>query len=140
MARILAIDYGIKRCGIAVTDPLQLIANSLTTVSTEQLMVFLTDYLTKETVEIIVLGLPKQLNNQPSETASHVNGFARRLHKQHPTVKIEMVDERFSSVLAHQAMLMGGLKKKDRQNKATVDAVSATIILQSYLESLKFKK
>lgn len=140
MARILAIDYGIKRCGIAVTDPLQIIANSLTTVATEQLMTFLTDYLAKESVELIVLGLPKQLNNQPSETASHVNGFARRLQKQHPTVKIEMVDERFSSVLAHQAMLMGGLKKKDRQNKATVDAVSATIILQSYLESLKFKK
>ena len=116
MSRILAIDYGKKRTGVAVTDVLQIIANGLTTVPTHQLLDFILKYVEKEPVERIIVGHPKQL----------------------PDIPIEFVDERFTSVLAHQAMLDGGLKKKDRQNKALVDEISATIILQSYLESKKY--
>lgn len=135
MSRVLAIDYGKKRTGIAVSDPLQLIANGLTTVSTGVLFDFLMDYLKKESVECIVVGLPKQMNNQPSENMNNIVPFVNRLKKALPDMPIEYVDERFTSVLAHQAMIDGGLKKKARQNKALVDEISATIILQSYLES-----
>lgn len=139
MSRILAIDYGRKRTGIAVTDPMQIIANGLTTVPTHTLMDFLTDYVKKEPVERIIIGHPKQMNNEDSENMKNIVPFINRLKKMMPQMPVELVDERFTSVLAHQAMLTGGLKKKDRQNKALVDEISATIILQSYMESKKFK-
>ena len=135
MGRLLAIDYGKKRTGIAVTDTLQLIANGLTTVPTHELLAFILDYVSKEPVERILVGLPKQMNNEESENMKHIIPFMNRLKKLLPDMAVELVDERFTSVLAHQAMLAGGLKKKDRQNKALVDEISATIILQSYMES-----
>lgn len=135
MGRILAIDYGRKRTGVAVTDPLQIIANGLTTVPTSQLMTFLTDYMAKETVDRVIVGLPKQMNNEASDNMANITPFVNRFKKLFPNVPIEYVDERFTSVLAHRAMIDGGLKKKDRQNKALVDEISATIILQSYMEN-----
>ena len=138
MSRILAIDYGKKRTGIAVTDLLQIIANGLTTVPTTELMGFILDYVVKEPVERIVVGHPKQMNNEDSENMKRITPFVNQLRKKLPDIPVEFVDERFTSVLAHQAMLDGGLKKKARQNKALVDEISATIILQSYLESRKF--
>ncbi len=135
MGRILAIDYGRKRTGIAVTDTLQLIANGLTTVPTAELMSFLTDYVSREPVERILVGMPKQMNNEASENMKRIEPFVRTLRKAMPNIPVEYVDERFTSVLAHRAMLEGGLKKKARQDKALVDEISATIILQDYLES-----
>ncbi|OUN80403.1 Holliday junction resolvase RuvX [Bacteroides sp. An51A] len=135
MSRILAIDYGKKRTGIAVTDPMQIIASGLTTVPTHGLMDFLLDYVRQEKVERIVIGHPKQMNNEDSESMKYIVPFMNQLKKTLPDVPVELFDERFTSVLAHQAMLAGGLKKKARQNKALVDEISATIILQSYLES-----
>ena len=139
MSRILAIDYGKKRTGIAVTDVLQIIANGLTTVPTPSLMDFLLDYVAKEPVERIIVGHPKQMNNEDSENMKRIIPFVNLLKKKLPQIPVEMVDERFTSVLAHQAMRDGGLKKTARQDKALVDEISATIILQSYLESKKFK-
>ena len=139
MARILAIDYGKKRTGLAVTDVLQIIANGLTTVPTHTLMDFILDYVKREPVERIVVGLPKQMNNQPSENMVRIEPFVNRLRKVLPNIPVEYVDERFTAVRAHQAMLDGGLKKKDRQRKELVDEISATIILQSYMDSRKFK-
>lgn len=135
MSRILAIDYGKKRTGIAVTDVLQIIANGLTTVPTSQLEDFILNYVKEEPVERIVVGHPRQMNYEESENMVRIVPFVNRLRKLLSDIPIELVDERFTSVLAHQAMLQGGLKKKDRQNKALVDEISATIILQSYLES-----
>jgi putative Holliday junction resolvase len=135
MSRLMAIDYGKKRTGVAVTDPAQIIANGLTTVETSKLMDFITQYLVREPVERIVVGKPKQMNNEDSENMKRVENFVKALHQKHPTIPVEFVDERFTSVLAHRAMLDGGLKKKARQNKALVDEISATIILQSYMES-----
>lgn len=135
MSRILAIDYGRKRTGIAVSDPLLIIASGLTTVPTHQLMDFLLNYIKQEQVECIIIGHPKQLNNEDSENMKNIIPFINRLKKILPDMPVQLVDERFTSVLAHQTMLVGGLKKKDRQNKALVDEISATIILQSYLES-----
>lgn len=135
MSRILAIDYGRKRTGIAVSDPLQIIASGLTTVPTHQLVDFLLNYIKQEQVECIIIGHPKQLNNEDSENMKNIVPFINRLKKILPDMPVQLVDERFTSVLAHQTMLAGGLKKKDRQNKALVDEISATIILQSYLES-----
>ena len=137
MARILSIDYGKKRTGIAVTDPLQLIAGGLATVSTSELFDWLKTYLAKEPVECIVIGEPRQPNGQPSENLERVQQFVNRWRKAVPEVPIEFYDERFTSVLAHQAMLDGGLKKKARQDKALVDEISATIILEDYLRSRK---
>lgn len=139
MSRILAIDYGKKRTGIAVTDILQIIANGLTTVPTTELTDFLMNYVEREPVERIIVGYPKQMNNDDSENMKRITPFVNMLRKKLPHIPVEMVDERFTSVLAHQAMIDGGLKKKARQNKALVDEISATIILQSYLESKKFK-
>ena len=139
MGRIIAIDYGKKRTGVAVTDVLQLIANGLTTVPTSELMDFLLKYVEKEPVERIVVGHPKQMNNEDSENMKRIVPFVNQLKKKLPNIPVEWVDERFTSVLAHQAMLDGGLKKKARQDKALVDEISATIILQSYLESKRFK-
>jgi putative Holliday junction resolvase len=131
----MSIDYGRKRTGIAVTDPMQLIANGLTTVPTHDLLDFICSYLTKESVERIIVGLPKQLNNEYSENMQRIEQFVGSLKKRIPHISVEYADERFTSVLAHRAMLEGGVKKKDRQNKALVDEISATIILQTYLES-----
>lgn len=135
MSRILAIDYGKKRTGLAVTDTLQLIANGLTTVATVDLLPFIKDYVAREPVERIVVGLPKQMNNEASENMKRIEPFVNTLKKQLPTIPVEYVDERFTSVLAHRTMLDVGLKKQARQNKALVDEISATIILQSYLET-----
>mgnify|MGYP000978324758 FL=1 len=140
MGRILAIDYGTKRTGIAVTDSLKMIANGLTTVPTAEIVSLLEEYLAKEDVEIIVVGLPKKMDNTPSESMKHIEPFVKKVKKKFPNIEVVYMDERFTSVLAQQAMLEGGLKKKDRQNKALVDKISATIILQSYLESNSFKK
>ena len=137
MARILSIDYGKKRTGIAVTDPLQIIAGGLATVSTSELFDWLKTYLSKEPVERIVIGEPRQPNGQPSENLGRVQQFVNRWRKSFPDVPIELYDERFTSVLAHQAMLEGGLRKKARQDKALVDEISATIILEDYLRSRK---
>ena len=139
MSRILAIDYGKKRTGVAVTDILQMIANGLTTVSTPELMDFILKYVEKEPVERIIVGHPKQMNNEDSENMKRITPFVNQLRKKLPNIPVELVDERFTSVLAHQAMLDVGLKKKARQNKALVDEISATIILQSYLETKKYQ-
>lgn len=135
MGRILALDYGRKRTGVAVSDPLQIIANGLTTVPSHQLLEFLQNYVEKEKVERIIVGLPKQMSGELSESMSYIEPFIKRLKKALPLIPVEYVDERFTSVLAHQAMLDGGLKKKERQNKALVDEISATIILQTYMEN-----
>lgn len=135
MSRILAIDYGRKRTGIAVSDPMQLIANGLITVASRDLLTFIGEYLSKESVEKIIVGLPKQMNNEMSENMKYIEPFVRSLKKRFPDMPVEYVDERFTSVLAHRTMIEAGLKKKDRQNKALVDEISATIILQTYLES-----
>ena len=137
LARILSIDYGQKRTGLAVTDPLQIIAGGLATVSTSGLFDWLKDYLSKESVERIIIGEPKQINGQPSENLARVQQFVNRWKKAFPEVPIEYYDERFTSVLAHQAMIDGGLKKKARQDKGLVDEISATIILEDYLRSKK---
>ena len=139
MSRLLSIDYGKKRTGIAVSDPLQIIANGLTTVETSKLFEFLEDYLKKERVESIIVGLPKQLNGQPSENMKRIGPFVNRLKKLYPKINIEYFDERFTSKLAHQAMIDGGLKKQDRRNKELVDEISATIILQGYMESRRLR-
>ncbi|MGN0047940.1 MAG: Holliday junction resolvase RuvX [Bacteroides sp.] len=135
MSRIIAIDYGRKRTGIAVSDTLQMIANGLTTVPTHTLLDFLLGYVEREPVERILVGLPKQMNNEASESMKYIEPFVRSLKKKLPHIAVEYVDERFTSVLAHRTMLEAGLKKKTRQNKELVDEISATIILQTYLES-----
>ena len=137
MARILSIDYGKKRTGLAVTDPLQIIASGLATVSTSELFDYLKQYVSREQVERIVIGEPKQPNGQPSENLQRVQQFVNRWRKAVPDIPIVFYDERFTSVLAHQARIDGGLKKKDRQNKALVDEISDTIILQDYMRSKK---
>lgn len=137
LARILSIDYGQKRTGLAVTDPLQLIAGGLATVATSELFDWLKNYIAHEEVERIVIGEPKQMNGQASENMARIQQFVNRWKKAMPQVPIEYFDERFTSVLAHQAMLDGGLKKKARQNKALVDEISATIILEDYMRSRK---
>ena len=135
MSRILAIDYGRKRTGVAVSDALQLIANGLATVPTHELLAFLLDYVAREPVERILVGLPRRMNNKASESMKYIAPFVAALKKRLPDMPVEYVDERFTSVLAHRAMLEGGLKKKARQNKALVDEISATILLRDYLES-----
>jgi putative Holliday junction resolvase len=137
LARILSIDYGKKRTGIAVTDPLQIIAGGLATVSTSELFDWLKAYLAKESVERIIIGEPRQPNGLPSENLPRVMAFVRKLEREFPLIPVKLYDERFTSVLAHQAMIDGGLRRKARQDKALVDEISATIILQSYLESRK---
>jgi len=133
MARILAIDYGKKRTGIAVTDEMQLIASGLTTVRTHDLMPFLKEYVTKENVELFLVGEPKQMNYEASESEVLIKEFVRLLTKAIPTIPIKRVDERFTSKMAFQTMIDSGLKKKQRQNKSLIDEISATIILQTYL-------
>ena len=139
MGRIVAIDYGRKRTGVAVTDTLQIIANGLTTVPSGELVKFLSDYVSKEPVDLFIVGQPKQMNNEPSENMKYVEAFVTHLKRTIPQIPVVYYDERFTSVMAHQAMHDGGLKKKKRQEKALVDEISAVIILQAYLESKKYK-
>ena len=134
MARIMAIDYGTKRVGIAVTDPMQIIANGLTTVHFKDVITFLKDYFTKEEVSIIVVGEPKTMKNKPSESAESVEIFIKQLKKNFPAMPIARMDERFTSKMAFQTMIDAGLGMKARRNKELIDTISATIILQSYLE------
>jgi putative Holliday junction resolvase len=137
MGRIIAIDYGKKRTGVAVSDPMQLIAGGLTTLPSAEVIPFLKKYIVENKVDTFILGEPRQMDFQYSENRNRVVQFKKHLQKSIPKIEIKMVDERFTSVLAHQAMREGGLKKKDRQNKALVDKLSATILLQSYLESIR---
>ncbi|MBK5280030.1 MAG: Holliday junction resolvase RuvX [Bacteroidia bacterium] len=135
MGRILAIDYGTKRTGLAVTDPLRIIATALETVETSALIGYLKKYFQKEVVDEVAIGLPKQLNNQDSETAPAVRKFVETFKNTFPEIPISLVDERFTSSMAQRVMIEGGMKKKDRQVKGNVDKISATIILQSYMDS-----
>lgn len=135
MGRILAIDYGKKRTGIAVSDCLQIIAQGLTTVETSQLMAFLKDYFAKEPVERVLIGLPRQTSGELSENAGRVLQFCEAFRKAFPNLPLETCDERFTSVMAHRVMIDGGLKKQERRNKALVDEISATLILEWYMES-----
>ena len=137
MSRILAIDYGQKRTGIAVTDPLQMIANGLATIGTQDLETFIVHYGAKEDVSTSVMGKPTQMNGENSENMKRIEPFFNRLKKLFPDKEITYYDERFTSVLAHQAMLQSGISKKARQNKALVDKISATIILEDYMQSIR---
>jgi len=134
LARILALDYGTIRTGIAVTDELQIIASGLTTVETKKIFSFLMDYLKNEKVELFVIGEPKQMNNKASESEQYIKPFIEKLQLTFPKIPVVRVDERFTSKMAFQSMIDSGLKKKQRQNKALIDEISATIILQSYLQ------
>ena len=136
MSRILAIDFGKKRTGIAITDELQIIASGLTTVDTAKLLAFLKDYISKEKVELFLVGLPKQMNNTDSESEILITPFLEKLTQQIPSIPVKRIDERFTSKMAFQTMIDSGMKKKQRRNKAMVDEISATIILQSYLYSM----
>jgi len=137
MPRILSIDYGQKRTGIAVTDEMQIIASGLTTIPTHTLIDFLKDYFAKEKVEAVLIGEPKQMNGLPSESASVINGFATHFSNIFPDMKVIRVDERFTSKMAFQTMIDSGLSKKQRQNKSLIDEISATILLQDYLSAKK---
>ena len=139
MGRIVAIDYGKKRIGIAVTDELQMIANGLKTVGVQELFPFLKDYISHETVELFLVGEPKQMDYTDSEAGKYIEPFIVKLKKEFPDIPVERMDERFTSKMAFQTMIDAGLSKKARQNKALVDTISATIILQSYLESASYK-
>ncbi len=133
MPRILSIDYGIKRTGLAVTDELQIIASGLTTIPSSEVMFFLKDYFSKENVAKVLIGEPKQMNGQPSQSAPIIEKFVDDFKATFPEIKVERVDERFTSKMAFQTMIDSGLKKKQRQNKALVDEIAATIMLQDYL-------
>jgi len=135
MGRILAIDYGRKRVGLAVTDELQMIATPLATIPAHTTIQFLQDYTGKNTVDCFVVGEPKQMNNSASESAKYIEPFIRLLKKEFRNIPVERMDERFTSLIASQAIRDAGLKKKDRQNKSLVDTVSAVLILQSYMEA-----
>ena len=139
MGRIIAIDYGTKRTGIAVTDVLQIIANGIATIPSGEVVKFLSDYISKEPVDLFVVGVPKRMNNELSENMKYVKAFVTHLTRTIPHIPVVYYDERFTSVLAHKAMLEGGLKKKKRQEKGLVDEISAVIILQAYLESKKYQ-
>ena len=138
MGRIIAIDYGTKRTGLAVTDPLRIIAGALETVETKQLEKYLADYFSKNDVDVIVLGKPSQMNGQPSETMRYIEPLAGRLRHAYPDKRVVMYDERFTSVMAHRTILDSGIGKMARRDKALVDRISATIILQSYMESAEY--
>ncbi len=138
MARILAIDYGRKRCGVAVTDSLKISANGLPTLETPRLLAWIREYVNREEVERILIGEPKQTNGQPSESMRYIKPFVDKLRKELPEIPVEMVDERFTSVIAHREMLAAGFKKSDRQRKGLADEMSAVIILTSWLDSHSF--
>lgn len=140
MGRILAIDYGQKHVGIAVTDESRIIANGLTTVHVKDVIAFLKEYIEKENVDCIVVGEPRDMKNRASDASRFIEPFVKHLKKQFPEIVVERMDERFTSRMAFQTMIDAGLKKKSRQNKKLVDTISATLILQSYMESLAFKQ
>jgi len=135
MGRIIGIDYGKKRIGLAVTDPLQMFASPLNTVSPAEFYIFINEYLKKEEIDAFVIGYPVQMNNQPSESVKDINPFIKNLRKKFPGKLIHLVDERFTSKIAMQTMIAGGVKKKERQNKSMIDKISASIILQSFIDS-----
>ncbi|MCC1485247.1 Holliday junction resolvase RuvX [Winogradskyella immobilis] len=135
MGRLLAIDYGTKRTGIAITDEMQIIASGLTTVETKELLIFLKKYIEKETVDMFIIGLPKQMDNTVSESEVHIQKFLKQLKQTIPNIPVERVDERFTSKIAFQTMIDSGISKKRRQNKALIDEISATLILQSYMSN-----
>ncbi len=137
MARILSIDYGLKRTGIAVTDDFQIIASGLTTIPSTDIIAFLKTYFSKENVETVLIGEPKQMNGLPSESSEIIEKFISQFHTEFPNMKMERVDERFTSKMAFQTMIDSGLKKKQRQNKALIDEIAATILLQDYLNYKK---
>lgn len=137
MARILSIDYGQKRTGIAVTDDFQIIASGLTTIPSTDIIAFLKTYFSKENVEIVIIGEPKQMNGLPSESTEIIEKFITQFHTEFPNMKMERVDERFTSKMAFQTMIDSGLKKKQRQNKGLIDEIAATILLQDYLNYKK---
>ncbi len=137
MTRVVAIDYGKKRVGVAVTDPCGIIANPLATISSNEIFAFLEDYFSKEEVETIVVGHPKQMDNSDSESMKYITPFVKGLKRRFPEKRVEMYDERFTSLLAHKALIEGGAKKSTRQNKEIIDSMSATIILTSWMESQK---
>ncbi len=139
MARVMAFDYGTKRIGVAVTDPMQMIATGLDTIHPNQIIDYLKRYLRTEQVDTFVVGEPKQMDNTPSQSAMHVRGFVNLLKKTFPEIPVEMLDERFTSKMASAAILAGGVKKTGRQNKALVDTVSAVILLQSWMEGRAFR-
>lgn len=140
MGRLMAIDYGARRTGIAVTDPARIIANGLVTVETKNLWDFLTNYVSSESVDKIVIGMPVQMSGAPSDNQRNITPFVNRWRKNYPNIPIEPFDERFTSVMAHRTMIESGIGKKARRNKALVDEISATIILQSYMESIFYDK
>jgi putative Holliday junction resolvase len=140
MGRILAIDYGKKRIGLAVTDPLQIFASPLDTVSPKEFDRFIEGYLKTEEVDEFVIGYPVQMNNQPSEAVRYINPFIKKLNKEYPEKRIHLADERFTSQMAFRTMIEGGVKKKDRLDKSMVDKISASIILQSFLDKRTNKK
>lgn len=140
MGRIMAIDFGTKRIGIAITDPLKIFASPLETVKNMEFDAFLENYLRKEDVEAFVVGYPVQMNNTPSESVKHINPFIKRLKTKYPDKPVHLADERFTSRMAMRTMIEGGVKKKDRQDKSLVDRISASIILQSFLDSGKENK
>ncbi|MCU0435204.1 MAG: Holliday junction resolvase RuvX [Bacteroidia bacterium] len=135
MARLLAIDFGTKRCGIAVSDPMQLIATGLTTVHSKDILAWLADYTKREPVETFIVGEPKRLNGQPTDATQHVEAFVKHLRRQFPQIPVQRIDERFTSKMAFQSLIHSGLGRKDRQNKALIDEVSAVILLQNYMDS-----
>ncbi|MBD5420676.1 MAG: Holliday junction resolvase RuvX [Muribaculaceae bacterium] len=139
MSRLLAIDYGRKRCGIAVTDPLRICANGLTTVRACDLMSFLKDYCAKESVDKIIVGLPRQMDGSPSESSRYIEPFLKHLRREMPDMPVERYDERFTSTLAHRAMLDGGMRRMARRDKEIVDEIAATIILNDYLSSSQYR-
>lgn len=140
MGRIIGVDYGSKRIGLAVTDPLQIFASPLVTVSPAEFDSFITDYLKTNEVDAFVIGYPLQMNNKPSESVSYINPFIKKLKEKYPDATIHLADERFTSLMAVRTMVEGGVKKKDRQDKSMVDKISASIILQSFLDTRSKKK
>jgi putative holliday junction resolvase len=139
MGRILAIDYGNKRIGLAVTDPMQIFATPLNTIKTDEFDIFLEEYLKKETIDRFVIGYPVQMNNEPSQSIIQINPFIKKLKKNYPKIDIFLIDERFTSKMALETIIAGGVKKKNRQDKAMIDKISAAIILKSYLDKRENK-
>lgn len=137
MGRVLGIDYGRKRVGLAVTDPLQIFASPLNTISAHDIDNFIAEYMASEQVDAFVIGYPVQMNNEPSESVKYIDPFIRKLKKKFPGIPVHLADERFTSQMAFRTMIDGGLKKKERQNKALIDMISASIILQSWLDRKK---
>ncbi len=139
MGRIMAIDYGQKRVGIAITDPCRIIATALTTIHSKDIFTFLNNYTSNEAVDIIVVGYPKQMNNKPSEAIKYIKPFFEKLQKNYPSIKCVLFDERFTSKIALQSMIDAGMKKNDRQKKENIDKISATLLLQDFLNYLKYQ-